>query len=93
MRLSRIKATVPHMGDVTDQGKYITLWNQQADGSWKMAAETWSTDKPMPVVEKSKAKSESKHKIAAKKKTISKKAVTKKSASKKKSTKKSGTKK
>jgi ketosteroid isomerase-like protein len=40
--------TMPPMGEVKDAGKYIALWRQQADGSWKVHAETWNTDMPMP---------------------------------------------
>jgi len=80
-------------GEMKDNGKFIDVWKQQADGAWKVIAETWNTDKPMPVVEKPKAKkSESKHKMTSKKGSSSKKAATKKSASKKKTTKKSGSK-
>ncbi len=82
--------SVPKAGDVKDKGKYIALWHQQADGVWKLRAETWNTDMPLPVVEKPKAKKvDTKHKIVAKKNTSSKKAVTKKTSSKKKTTKKS----
>jgi ketosteroid isomerase-like protein len=40
--------TMAPMGEMQDAGKYIALWNQQADGSWKLHAEMWSSDKPMP---------------------------------------------
>ncbi|MCI0706322.1 MAG: DUF4440 domain-containing protein [Ignavibacteriae bacterium] len=42
------------MGDMpsmTDNGKYVAIWKQQADGSWKVAAEMWNTDIPMPPME------------------------------------------
>jgi ketosteroid isomerase-like protein len=38
--------TMPPMGEMKDAGKYIALWRQQADGAWKVRAETWSSDKP-----------------------------------------------
>jgi ketosteroid isomerase-like protein len=40
--------TLPPMGEMKDAGKYIALWRQQADGSWKVHAETWNTDLPAP---------------------------------------------
>jgi len=30
---------------ITDNGKYMTIWRMQQDGSWKIAAETWNSDK------------------------------------------------
>ena len=29
---------------ITDNGKYMTIWRMQKDGSWKIAAETWNSD-------------------------------------------------
>jgi ketosteroid isomerase-like protein len=40
--------TMLPMGEMKDKGKYIALWRQQADGSWKVHAETWNTDTPAP---------------------------------------------
>jgi len=40
--------TMSPAGEMKDKGKYIALWRQQADGSWKVHAETWNTDMPMP---------------------------------------------
>ena len=51
--------TMPPMGEVKDTGKYIALWRQQADGSWKVHAETWNTDTPMappPTAKEEKGK-------------------------------------
>ena len=80
------------MGEMNDKGKYISVWREQADGTWKLVAETWNTDKPMPVMEKSK-KADAKHKVMSKK-ASSKKAAVKKSTTKKKAAaKKSSTKK
>jgi ketosteroid isomerase-like protein len=28
----------------TDGGKYLTVWKKQADGSWKMEAQSWNSD-------------------------------------------------
>ncbi len=43
--------SMPQAPEVKDQGKYIALWRQQQDGSWKLRAETWNTDMPMPSME------------------------------------------
>ena len=45
---------VPQMGEVKDKGKYIALWHQQPDGSWKVRAETWNSDMPLPSMEPKK---------------------------------------
>lgn len=75
------------MGETKDKGKYIALWKQQSDGTWKVAAETWNTDMPMPAVEKSTGKkANSKHKVMSKKASSKKTAVSKKPATKKKAT-------
>jgi ketosteroid isomerase-like protein len=31
-----------------DNGKYVVIWQPQADGSWKIHIDTWNTDIPMP---------------------------------------------
>jgi len=31
---------------VSDQGKYVTLWKKQADGTWKVAADIFNSDLP-----------------------------------------------
>ena len=48
--------SVPQMGNVQDKGKYITLWAQQPDGKWKVRAETWNSDMPMPSMDQAPAK-------------------------------------
>lgn len=36
-----------------DKGKYITIWQKQSDGSWKIKADTWNTDNdPMKMMKK-----------------------------------------
>jgi ketosteroid isomerase-like protein len=40
--------TMPPMGEMKDNGKYVALWRQQGDGTWKVHAETWNTNNPMP---------------------------------------------
>lgn len=39
---------LPQGGEMKDQGKYVAIWKQQADGSWKVYAETWNSDAPAP---------------------------------------------
>jgi ketosteroid isomerase-like protein len=40
-----IDISIPGMPDSwPDNGKYITIWEEQSDGSWKIKAETWNTD-------------------------------------------------
>ena len=41
--------TMPPIGEMKDTGKYIALWRQQSDGSWKVHAEMWNTDTPMQM--------------------------------------------
>jgi len=31
-------------GEMSDAGKYLTIWKQQSDGSLKIAVEIWNTD-------------------------------------------------
>src|SRR5712692_10351708 len=52
--------TTPSMGDMKDNGKYIALWRQQRDGSWKVHAETWNTDMPMPPMDQTAKKEDMK---------------------------------
>ncbi len=39
---------VPGMGTMNDVGKYISIWHQQEDGSWKIHAEMWNSNNPVP---------------------------------------------
>ena len=39
------------MGEMKDEGKYMTLFKKQQDGSWKVYAEIWNTNSPMPAME------------------------------------------
>ena len=32
-----------------ERGKYLTVWRQQADGGWKLAADIGNTDAPRPA--------------------------------------------
>jgi ketosteroid isomerase-like protein len=36
---------MPPMGQMTDAGKYVTVYQQAKDGSWKVKVETWNSDK------------------------------------------------
>ena len=38
-----ISMTMPEMGAVDDQGKYLNVWENQ-DGEWKLRADIWNTD-------------------------------------------------
>jgi ketosteroid isomerase-like protein len=40
---------MPGMGSMTDEGKYLTIYERAADGSWKIKVETWNTDKQPPM--------------------------------------------
>ncbi len=32
-----------------DHGKYLEIWKKQADGTWKVVADIWNSDLPMPA--------------------------------------------
>ena len=38
------QATMPDGSTITDPGKYTTIWKKQADGSWKVVADTFNSD-------------------------------------------------
>jgi len=40
--------TPPGAPAVTDKGKYVEVWKKQADGTWKVNYDSWSSDSPMP---------------------------------------------
>lgn len=44
---------MPGMPEIPDEGKFLTVWEQAADGSWKIKVETWNTNNqpPMPGME------------------------------------------
>jgi ketosteroid isomerase-like protein len=35
---------------IADTGKYLTVWKKQADASWKIAYDSYSTDIPAPAI-------------------------------------------
>jgi ketosteroid isomerase-like protein len=37
---------------VNDRGKYLEVWKKQADGKWKVVADIWNSDLPLPSPEK-----------------------------------------
>ena len=37
---------------VNEQGKYLEVWEKQADGKWKCGADIWNSDLPVAPVEK-----------------------------------------
>lgn len=39
----------PDGSSVKDNGKYVTIWTKQADGSWKVAADIYNSDLPLPA--------------------------------------------
>ena len=34
---------------VKEHGKYVKVWQKQADGKWKCSADIWNSDLPVPV--------------------------------------------
>ena len=41
----KVNMTIPGMPNtMDDNGKYLTVWQKQDDGSWKMKVETWNSD-------------------------------------------------
>jgi ketosteroid isomerase-like protein len=45
--------TVAHVGAASteDQGKYLTIWRKEADGSWKISRAMFNSDLPLPAPE------------------------------------------
>jgi ketosteroid isomerase-like protein len=37
-------------GDQRIQGRYVTIWHRQTDGSWKMSRLIWNSSQPAPVM-------------------------------------------
>ena len=75
--------TMGNAPSMNDKGKYIAIWKLQEDGSWKVSAETWNSDMPVPSMEKPKETKKSAAKKPATKSTT-KKAPAKKTTTKKK---------
>ena len=49
----KMTMVMPGMVELPDEGKYLTVWEKTADGSWKIKIETWNTNMqpPMPGME------------------------------------------
>ena len=41
------------IGGTQDTGKYIVVWQKQADGSWKLHKDIWNSNTPLPAPEMS----------------------------------------
>jgi uncharacterized protein (TIGR02246 family) len=41
-----VQPKAPGAPAVPDKGKYLTVWQKQADGSWKLYRDIWNTDTP-----------------------------------------------
>ena len=41
---------------VADRGKFLEVWKKQADGKWKVAADVFNTDLPLPAPPETKRK-------------------------------------
>jgi uncharacterized protein (TIGR02246 family) len=51
VELGKVLLTYEMNGKVlADTGKYLTVWKKQADASWKVAYDSYSTDIPTPVI-------------------------------------------
>jgi ketosteroid isomerase-like protein len=42
-----ISVNDPTGAPMTEQGKYLVVWKKQADGKWKVAAESFNSDMPV----------------------------------------------
>lgn len=40
----------PEIQMVSDTGKYNTIWKLQSDGSWKIYADCWNSNKPLKLI-------------------------------------------
>jgi ketosteroid isomerase-like protein len=45
----QLKGKDPKGNDVTQTGKYLTVWKKQKDGSWKVVADTGTVDPSPPA--------------------------------------------
>lgn len=40
---------MPGMPEISEEGKYLTVYERANDGSWKIKVETWNTNVPPPM--------------------------------------------
>jgi ketosteroid isomerase-like protein len=40
----------PNGAPINDHGKDIAVWKRQSDGTWKIVADTFNSDLPLPAV-------------------------------------------
>jgi ketosteroid isomerase-like protein len=52
---------------ILDRGKYLTIWRKQADGTWKVVRDTFSSDLPVTAPAKVKVRAKAPAKKVAKK--------------------------
>jgi ketosteroid isomerase-like protein len=38
----------PNGASIQDTGKDMAVWKKQSDGTWKMVADTFNSDNPLP---------------------------------------------
>jgi ketosteroid isomerase-like protein len=50
MRFTSTDVQAANQPDVDYTGKYVMLWRKQTDGSWRVAADIWNPDAPMPAL-------------------------------------------
>lgn len=42
---------MPQMGEMSEEGKYLTVYEKAQDGTWKIKVETWNSSKQPPMPE------------------------------------------
>lgn len=40
---------MPQIGEMTEEGKYLTVYEKSADGNWKIKVETWNSSRQPPM--------------------------------------------
>jgi len=45
----KMTVILPGMPEIPDEGKYLTVWEKTADGSWKIKIESWNTNIRPPI--------------------------------------------
>jgi len=49
-----VVAHAPKIGEIKDNGSYVSIWTKQPDGSWKIHAEIWNSSLPVAGVDMKK---------------------------------------